>query len=153
MIDIVFAILLVIIGILVPANVMPTFAYYFIWFMYYIYVINQTLSVTDDNCKCNIGLFTKSIVKSIVILIFGLLVFSSLLLFNQLCHGENDLISMEELIKYNIILIIAGALAFFIFNINLSNDCKCNNADTLSMINIFNFVIVFLQSIFVFLLI
>jgi hypothetical protein len=113
----------------------PRMIYYFLWLVYYIYVVYQTTDVTNENCKCNLN----SILKTVVIIVFGLLIVSSLVLF------KSSKSTIEDIIQLNIVLFIIGAIAFYYFYKGLTQNCNCENKHHLERINTVNVFMIVIQ--------
>ena len=126
---------------LIPGNVISKFFYYAIWFIYYLYVVATTTGITTKACNCNVN----TTYKSIVLVIFGLLIVSNLILFKM------DKSAADNIILINSILFIIGTIAFAMFNSDLKDKgCTCTNSQSVEVINIVNIVTVVIQFIVIY---
>lgn len=121
---------------LIPGNVISKFVYYAIWFIYYLYVVLTTSGISTKSCNCNVN----TTYKNIVLVIFGLLIVSNLILFKM----DND--DTANIITINSILFVIGTIVFAMFNSNLKDKgCTCTNSQSVEVINIVNIVTVVIQ--------
>ncbi len=120
---------------------MISYSYYTIWVIYYLYVVLTTSGISTKSCNCNID----TTYKNIVLVIFGLLIVSNLILFKMNKKYTANIITI------NSILFIIGTIVFAMFNSDLKNKgCTCTNSQSVEVINIVNIVTVVIQFIVIY---
>jgi hypothetical protein len=132
-IDIISAVIIIpfVLSKVYPGNVISKFVYYTIWFIYYLYVVLTTTGISKKSCNCNIN----TTYKNIVLVIFGLLIVSNLILFKTNTEDTNTIIHITN------ILFIIGTIAFAMFNSYLKDKgCMCTNSQSVEVINFVNIV-------------
>lgn len=128
-----------IIVVFISSYIIPGFSeiiIYGIWFIYYIYVIIITMSISETSCNCK----PNTTYKSLVLIIFGLLI-----LFNLILH-KLDKSVVKHMKTINNILFIIGTILITMFYIDLEEKgCTCTNYQAIGTITFVNIITIAIQ--------